>query len=213
MSVHPLGAKRCAWQHVWLVGLFFIVSFSSHNPPPHPVAFPTPPLFFLILEGPWKPITQQGFLLFDVLNLRSYCFIYLHVSNFCFCVQVSSPHPYLLSPNLLPQSQLSSFQFPQPQVTSPHMPHPQAQLFYQAPATSPSPHLNSPQANPLLFAQSHCPSPQFRIPTQHPAFHQNPNLQLDYSDWNKCESSSELSCFHNDFAFQVRTSWGWHYPS
>lgn len=119
------------------------------------------------------------------------------------CFQVLSPHPYLLSPNLLPQSQVSSFQFPQPQVTSPH---PQTQLFYQGPATSPSPHLASPQANPLLLAHSHCPSPQFRPPTQHHTFHQNPNLDLEYSDWNKCESSSELPCFHNDFTFQVRTS-------
>ncbi|KAF6734936.1 Transcriptional-regulating factor 1 [Oryzias melastigma] len=117
--------------------------------------------------------------------------------------KVLSPHPYLLSPNLLPQSQVSSFQFPQPQVTSPH---PQTQLFYQGPATSPSPHLASPQANPLLLAHSHCPSPQFRPPTQHHTFHQNPNLDLEYSDWNKCESSSELPCFHNDFTFQYPTA-------
>ncbi|XP_023820154.1 uncharacterized protein LOC105355612 isoform X1 [Oryzias latipes] len=155
-------------------------------------------------SSPSPPITPHPTLSHSLPPLSSFSFSKDHGSpspN-----KVSSPHPYLLSPNLLPQSQLSSFQFPQPQVTSPHMPHPQAQLFYQAPATSPSPHLNSPQANPLLFAQSHCPSPQFRIPTQHPAFHQNPNLQLDYSDWNKCESSSELSCFHNDFAFQYPTA-------
>ncbi|KAM9766908.1 uncharacterized protein ACNS7B_017522 [Menidia menidia] len=126
--------------------------------------------------------------------------------------QVSSPlltHPQVSSP-LLTHSQVSSPLLTHSQVISPHFsyPHfaPQASTshsFYQnqiPPTHFPSSqmnsphHLASPQMSSPLLPHPHDPSPHLLPPPQHFSFSQSADPELDYSDWDRCESS-EQSCF------------------
>lgn len=135
--------------------------------------------------------------------------------------------PQVISPNLGLRTQASSFQFPQsqiisthltqPQVTSPH-PSPQLEvspshLFYQSQITSPhlpsaqgasSYHLGSPQVNSPLLHSPHVTSPHLTPQPQHFLYNQNLDLELDYTDWNKCEASSDLSCYLNGGGFSYQ---------
>ncbi|XP_037829805.1 uncharacterized protein LOC108246840 isoform X2 [Kryptolebias marmoratus] len=137
--------------------------------------------------------------------------------------QVTSPHqslPQVTSPNFAPQNQVSSFQFPQPQVTSPHL-SPQMQvssshLFYQSQITSPhlslpqvnSPHHLAPQVNCPLLHSPHVTSPNLVAHHQPSLYNQSSDPESDYTNWNKCESTSDLSCLFNEgnFIYQNQTS-------
>lgn len=227
LSIHVLRihSSVCVWRHVWLVDIPGSVS-SSHRPP---VALP-PSFLHLLIQEPWKPFSCQGSCLVhqtDLIFLKFCLFL-----NICF-FQVSSPHVYppqntsphmcqVTSPNLRLQTQTSSFQFPQSQMTSTHLTQPQvasphlspqmevspSHLFYQPQMTSA--HLHSAQVNssyhsPLLHSPQvsslHLtPQPQLFL------YNQNPDPELDYTDWNKCEASSDLSCYLNGstFSYQVR---------
>ncbi|XP_016519189.1 transcriptional-regulating factor 1-like isoform X1 [Poecilia formosa] len=145
--------------------------------------------------------------------------------------KVSSPHVYppqntsphmgqVTSPNVRLQTQASSFQFPQSQMTSTHLTQPQvasphlspqmevspSHLFYQPQMTST--HLHSSQVNssyhsPLLHSPQ-VSSPHLTPQPQHFLYNQNPDPELDYTDWNKCEASSDLSCYLNGSAFSYQ---------
>ncbi|XP_030608656.1 uncharacterized protein LOC115796392 [Archocentrus centrarchus] len=148
-----------------------------------------------------------------------------------------NPHAKVTSPHLFPQHQVSSFPFfhqpqisspqtPSPhltptQLTSPHFPYPPVtspHLIPHAQVTSPHRELQSPITSPhLLSPAQHAlhpePQPQIISPhllssPQHPLFSQNPDPDLDHSDWIKCEPSSELSCLlnGNGFPYQNQTS-------
>ncbi|XP_013879773.1 uncharacterized protein LOC106529016 [Austrofundulus limnaeus] len=137
--------------------------------------------------------------------------------------KVTSPHqcpPQATSPNFVPQTQISSFQFPQPQVTSSHL-SPQIQVssshfFYQPQISSPhlpSSQINSPhdlaplQVNSPLLNSPLVTSPNLLPQHQPPLYNQSSVTESDYTDWNKCESSSDLSCFYNcgSFPYQNQT--------
>ncbi|MEQ2162549.1 hypothetical protein GOODEAATRI_020944 [Goodea atripinnis] len=144
--------------------------------------------------------------------------------------QNTSPHmcpSQVTSPHLGLQTQASLFQFPQSQMTSTHLTQPQvtsshlspqmelspSHLFYQPQITSPhlpsvqvnsTYHLGSPQVNSPLLHSPHIASPHLTPQPQHFLYNQNPDPELDYADWNKCEASSDLSCYLNGSSFSYQ---------
>ncbi|XP_038123622.1 transcriptional-regulating factor 1-like isoform X2 [Cyprinodon tularosa] len=117
------------------------------------------------------------------------------------------------SPNLGLRTQASSFQFPQSQITSthqitsphlsPHMEVSPSQLFYPSQITSP--HLPSaPVSSSYHLGSPQVASPHLHPQPQHFLYNQNPDPELDYVDWDKCEESSDLSCYLNGSGFSYQ---------
>ncbi|KAM4711401.1 uncharacterized protein FYW61_021829 [Anableps anableps] len=81
--------------------------------------------------------------------------------------------------------------FYQPQITSPHLPSAQVNSSYHE--------VNSP-----LLHSPHVSSPHLTPQPQHFLYNQNPDPELDYTDWSKCEASSDLSCYLNGSGFSYQ---------